>query len=234
MAANEDKITKTVDYYKKKLDEKPQSPTSLAQSPSSQLRVIVERAGAKRRSPELLGQLAKAFKNRGIMTFPLLTDPFLKPDDRVCLFDAKQPVDGLASQRELLPTEKALHDWIWDRRDQLDEFHKRGLTGFQREATLDSGRRVDILCRRPSDNQLVAIELKVAAPDDRSTGQIQQYLDDLAVHANRRGFNSAHLIVITGQPDKSVRDLVERHANLRGLTVEFLLYRVQTKFVPHP
>lgn len=234
MAATDDKIAKTVAYYRSKLEALPQSPRSLSQSPSSQLRVIIERAGAKRRSPELLAQLEQAFKGEGIATFPPLTDPFLKPDDRVCLLDAKQPIDGLAPQRELLPTEKELQAWIWDRRDQLDEFHKRGLTGFQQQAPLDGGRRVDILCKRAAQNQLVAIELKAARPDDRSAGQIQQYLDDLARHAERRGFDSAHLIVISGQPDKSVRDLVERHAHSRDLTVEFLLYRVQTKLVAHP
>ena len=221
-------------YYRKKLKALPQSPRSLSQSPSSQLRVIIERAGAKRRSPELLVKLQKVFKDEGITTFPPLTDPFLRPDDRVCLLEAKQPIDGLAPQRELLPTEKELQAWIWNRRDQLDEFHKRGLTGYQQQVTLDGGRRVDILCKRPAHNQLVAIELKAARPDDRSAGQVQRYLEDLARHAERRGFDSAHLIVISGQPDKSVRDLVERHARARNLTVEFLLYRVQTKLLPHP
>lgn len=80
-----------------------------------------------------------------------------------------------------------------------------------------------MLCKRPTQNQLVAIELKAATqPDDRSTGQIQRYLDDLARHAERRGYD-AHQVVISGQPDTSVRELVERHAQSRGLTVEFLL-----------
>lgn len=123
---------------------------------------------------------------------------------------------------------------MWARRDQLDEFHKRGLTGLQEQAKLDSGRRVDILCKRTKLNQLVAIELKAAQPDDRSAGQVQQYLDDLARHAKNHGYDSAHVIVVSGQPDESVRDRVEQYARIRDVTVEFLLYRVQLKLVAHP
>ena len=73
MAVTDDKIAKTVAYYRKKLEALPHSPRSLSQSPSSQLRVIIERAGAKRRSQELLAQLEQAFKDKGITTFPPLT-----------------------------------------------------------------------------------------------------------------------------------------------------------------
>jgi len=81
---------------------------------------------------------------------------------------------------------------------------------------------------------LVGIELKVREPDDRAAGQLQQYLDDLDDHARNHGFDSAHLVVITGQPDKSVRNRVEQYAAARGLTVTFLLYRVHMELLPHP
>ncbi|GJF08927.1 hypothetical protein NGTWS0302_33010 [Mycolicibacterium cyprinidarum] len=234
MAVTEDRIAKAVAYYRKKLDARPHPPESLSQAPDSQLQVIVKRAGAQRRSSGLLVQLEAAFKDAGILTFPPLTDPFLKSSDRVRMLDANQSVEGLALQRDLFSTEKELQGFIWARREHINEFRKRGLTGFQEQGKLDSGRRVDILCKRPSANQLVAIELKAAQPDDRSAGQIQQYIDDLDRHAKAHGYDSAHLIVISGQPDKSVRHRVERFAQARGLTVEFLLYRVQTKLLPHP
>lgn len=234
MVATDDKVLKAVAYYRTKLDARPYPPESLSQAPDSQLHIIIKKTGAKRRSPGLLARLEDAFKEAGILTFPPLTDPFLKPGDRVRMLDANQPVEGLAAQRELFPAEKDLQSFIWARRDQITEFRKRGLTGFQEQGRLDSGRRVDILCKKPSANQLVAIELKAAQPDDRSAGQTQQYLDDLARHAKKHGYESAHLIVISGQPDKSVRERVEHYADTKGLTVEFLLYRVQTKLLPHP
>ncbi|MDX1887740.1 hypothetical protein [Mycolicibacterium sp. 120270] len=234
MVATDDKVAKTAAYYRTKLDALPQSPESLSQAPGSRLKVILSKAGAQRKSAALLSRLQNAFDEAGIETFPPLEDPFLKLSDRVCMLDAKKPIKGLAARRLLFDTERDLQNFIWARRDQLEEFRKRGLTGFKQQARLDSGRRVDILCKRPADNQLVAIELKVGQPDDRSAGQTQQYLDDLARHAKARDFKSAHLIVISGQPDKSVRERVEQHASSRGLTVEFLLYQVQTKLSPHP
>ena len=174
MAVTDDKIAKTVTYYRKK--PKPFR-SRRVHSPSHRVASFASSSNEPERSAghrELLAQLEQAFKDKGITTFPPLTDPFLRPDDRVCLLDAKQPIDGLVPQRELLPTEKELQAWIWNRRDQLDEFHRRGLTGFQQQVTLDGGRRVDILCKRPAHNQLVAIELKAARPDDRSAGQVQR------------------------------------------------------------
>src|SRR5690349_10396525 len=204
MAVTDDKIAATVARYRKLLDKRPHAPESLAQAPDSELRVILEAAGAKRRSPGLLDKLEVAFADAGIVTFPALTDPFLKSTDRVCMFDARQPVDGLAEQRFLFPEEKDLQSFIWTRREHIERF--RGLSGFTQQAVLDSGRRVDILCRKAASNQLVAIELKAAEPDDRAVGQAQKYLTDLARHADNHGFDSAHLIVISGQPDRSVRE----------------------------
>ncbi|WP_156448682.1 hypothetical protein [Mycobacterium sp. NAZ190054] len=146
MVATEDKVVKAAAYYRKKLDARPAPPESLSQAPDSQLQVIVKRAGAQRRSPALLARLEEAFRDAGILTFPSLTDPFLKPTDRVRMLDANQPVEGLAPKRELFPTERDLQSFIWARRDQINEFRKRGLSGFQEQARLDSGRRVDILC----------------------------------------------------------------------------------------
>lgn len=234
MAASEDKIVKVAEHFRKLLENRADPPESLSQAPDSQLQVILKKAGAARRSPRVLAQLQEALEREDIVPFPPLTDPFLKPTDRIRMLDAKHPIAMLASERELLPTEKDLQHHIFERCDQLDAFKKRGLSGFEEQATLDGGRRVDILCKRVSRNQLVAIELKVAQPDDRTVGQAQKYLDDLARHAKNHGYDSAHLIVISGQPDKSVRERVEQHARSRGLTVEFLLYRVQTKLLPHP
>lgn len=69
----------------------------------------------------------------------------------------------------------------------------------------------------------------MTVPPDRSSS-----IDDLDRHAKAHGYDSARLVVVSGQRDKSVRHRVERYTQARGLTVEFLLYRVQTKLLPHP
>lgn len=71
----------------------------------------------------------------------------------------------------MFPKEEDLQSFIWSGREHIERF--RGLSGFTPQAVLDSGPRVDILCRKAASNQFVAIELKVAQPDDRSVGQVQ-------------------------------------------------------------
>ena len=230
--ATEEKVAQCVAHYRGLLDSRPQPPESLSQAPDSRLHVIIGRAGAKRRSTALLTRLDQAFKDEGIQTWPPLSD--LKSDERVFMFDAKHPIEGLAPSRQLFPNEQALQSFLWANRDALKELRKLGLSGFQEQAVLDSGRRVDLLCERRALNQLVAIELKVAQPDDRATGQIEQYLDELARYSKKHGYDSAHLILVAGQPDKSVRNRVEHYAQTRGLTVTYLLYRVQMELVAHP
>jgi hypothetical protein len=68
-------------------------------------------------------------------------------------------------------------------------------------------------------------------PDDRATGQIEQYLDELDGYAKKHGYDSAHLVFIAGQPDKTVRNRVDHYASTRGLGVTYLLYRVHMELV---
>lgn len=234
MAASEDKVAECVAHYRRVLDSLPRPPQSLSQAPDSRLHVIVERAGAKRRSDELLTRLELAFDEAGIKPFPPLTDPDLDAKDRVYLLDAAHPVDGLAPMRQLFQEERTLQAFIWAHRDWFPDLRRLGLHDFHEQVTLASGRRIDLLCKKRGSRQLVGIELKVREPDDRTVGQLFQYLEDLDDHARRHGFESAHLIVITGQPDKSVRERVEHHALALGVTVTFLLYRVHLQLVDHP
>lgn len=73
MAATDDKIARCVGYYKRLLDSLPRPPQSLSQAPDSQLHVIVEKAGAQRRSDALLEALDQAFIREGIATYPRLS-----------------------------------------------------------------------------------------------------------------------------------------------------------------
>jgi hypothetical protein len=183
---------------------------------------------------EVLARLDRAFSDAGMDTFPRLTDPDLDSEDRVFILDAAHTIDGLALPRQLFRDEKTLEEFIWANRDWFPDLRDLGLHDFEEQAVLDSGRRVDFLCTKRGSKQLVGIELKVREPDDRSVGQLQQYLEDLQHHATNHGSESAHLIVIAGQPDVSVRDRVDAYAQARGLEVTFLLYRVDVTLRTHP
>ena len=182
----------------------------------------------------LLAQLEQAFTAAGVTTYPRLTDPDLELEDRVYFLEASDDIEGLAPRRALFRDEQTLQEFVWSHRDWFPDLRRLVLHDFSLQVVLDSGRRIDILCERRGSKQLVGIELKVRGPDDRAVGQLEQYLDDLADHAKNHGFESTHLIVITGQPDQSVRRKVERYAAVHGLEITFLLYQVDMKLLAHP
>ena len=76
----------------------------------------------------------------------------------------------------------------------------------------------------------------MTGPARRTTQGGRRSNDDLDDHARRHGFDSAHLIVIAGQPDSTVRQPVEQHALAQcvAVAVTFLLYRVHLNLLDHP
>jgi hypothetical protein len=149
----DENIAHCVAHYRGLLDARPQTPESLSQAPDSRLRVIMRRAGAERRSEQLLARLDRAFKDAGIETFPPLTDPGLGSEDRVWMYDASHPIEDLTPTRQLFHDEKTLESFILANRDELEELREFGLKDSRAQVRLDSGRRIDLLCNRPTLNQ---------------------------------------------------------------------------------
>lgn len=230
--ATEDKIASCAEHYRERLDARPGTPESLQQATRSRLDQIIERAGAKRRSDQLLARIDEAFADVQIVTFPRLTDPHNKPDERIFMFDRDHQIEGLAQARQSFRNQAALRDFILDNRHQFEAL--RGLSDIKPEAKLASGRRVDLLAKRPRRNQLVGIELKLDEADDRAVGQSQHYIDDLAKEAERQGVEPHFMLIAGGQPNKSVRARIESYAKTRGVGVTFLLHRVEMSLRSHP
>lgn len=232
MAVTDDKIKKCVEHYRGLLDDRPGVPESLARATHSGLLQIVERAGAKRRGEALLARIDDAFAEAGIVTFPRLTDPKNKPDERIYLFDRDRQMQSLVVNRQSFGSQDALREFILSNIHEFEEL--RGLADIEPEFPFPSGRRLDLLASRPRRNQLVGIELKLGEADDRAVGQCQHYIDDLVKLAESRGM-AAHLIVIAGgNPNRSVGSRIESYAQSRGVTVEFLLHSVEMTLRPHP
>lgn len=224
MAATDEKISQCVDYYRALLDARPAAPESLRQAQRSGLQSIIKRAGAKRRSEPLLAQLDEAFADAGIVTLPRLTDPANRPDERIYMFDHERQIDHLPVPRQSFRTEDSLWEFIENNLPEFDAL--RGLSNFVPQNTFDSGRRVDVLCRRPRLNQLVGIELKLADLDDRAVGQCLQYVDDLAKKADAQGHSPRLIVISGGQPNGQARERIRSYARSRGVETTFLLYRV--------
>ncbi|OBK15746.1 hypothetical protein [Mycobacterium asiaticum] len=228
----DDRIASCAAYYRTRLDSRPGTPESLQQATRSGLQQIIERAGAKRRSDPLLARLDEAFAEAGIVTFPRLTDPHNRPDERIYIFDRDHQIEGLTQARQSFRDQAALRDFILANRHQFEAL--RGLSEITPEAKLPSGRRLDLLAKRPRRNQLVGIELKLDEADDRAVGQSQHYIDDLAKEAERQGMEPHFALIAGGQPNKSVRARIESYAKARGVGATFLLHRVEMSLRLHP
>jgi hypothetical protein len=122
MAATDKKIAHRVAHYRSLLDALPQMPESLSQAPDNRPHRIIEMAGAKRRSEQLLARLDKAFRDAAIVTHLQLLDPGLAADERLFMLDAKHPIEGLTETRHLFTDERALHTFIWSNRFHLNDF----------------------------------------------------------------------------------------------------------------
>lgn len=231
MTPRDDKVGECVAYYRKLLAARPQTPESIRQATRSGLQQIIERAGAKRRSEQLLARLDEAFTEAHIVTFPRLTDPTNKPNERIYLFDRSRQMKGLALSRQAFGDQDALRGFILANRHEFDEL--RGLTDITPEAKLPSGRRIDLLARRPRRKELVGIELKVGEADDRAVGQSQHYVDDLAKEAEKLGLSAHFMLISGGQPNPSVRSRIDSYARSRGVMATLLLHNVTMTLRPH-
>jgi hypothetical protein len=232
MTAKDEKVAQCVDYYRKLLDSRPGTPESLQQATRSGLQTIIQRAGAKRRSEGLLVRLDEAFAEKGIVAFPRLTDPRNRPDECVHMFDRRHEIKGLSRTRQSFPNHEALRRFIVANRHEFDEL--RGLTEWKEEQKVTSGRKFDLLCRRPRRNELVGIELKLGEANDQAVGQVEHYLDDLKKEADKLGASAHFILIAGGQPNRSVRARIDTHAATLGVTVTFLLYSVEMTLRSHP
>ncbi|WP_197518315.1 endonuclease NucS domain-containing protein [Mycobacterium sp. E3198] len=233
MAADDEKVAQCVAYYRKLLDARPKTPESLQQATRSGLQQIIHRAGAKRRTDVLLARLDEAFAEKGIVTRPRLTDPKNRPDERIYMFDRRHQLKGLSKlTRQSFPDENSLRQFILANLHEFDEL--RGLTVVEKEKRQTSGRRFDLLCKRPRRNQLVAIELKLKAADYRTVGQSLQYIDDLIIEADKQGCSPHFILIAGGQPNPAAHDQIQDYAEARGVGVTFLLHRVEMSLRLHP
>lgn len=134
--------------------------------------------------------------------------------------------------RQSFPNQNALRDFIFANLHEFDAL--RGLSEITPEARLASGRRLDLLAKRPRRNELVGIELKLDEADDRAVGQSQHYVHDLAKEAEKSGAKAHFILIAGGQPNKSVRARIESYAEAHGVAVTFLLHSVTMSLRLHP
>ena len=76
-------------------------------------------------------------------------------------------------------------------------------------------------------NELVGVELKAEEPDQGVVAQAGKYMKALKAQADADGRRGARLMIITGQPDDELAELVQQQAEKVGVRTDWFLYRVR-------
>jgi hypothetical protein len=225
--SREEKLNRLVAETRQRVADSAQAAVSLQHSPKSRIATLVAKAGQKKISAMLLEELEERLKAASVGTFPQLTDPSNDRTTRICFFDLKNPVPGFQHPRLLFKEEKELARFLWMNRALLPYLSKAGLRMLGREVRLAPDSVIDLLAENKTTRELVGLELKADEADDRVVAQAARYMELLAKKATNENRPGARLLIVTGQPDESLANLVQRHAEDFGVKTEWLLYKVE-------
>jgi hypothetical protein len=189
--------------------------------------VLVREVGHERASDKLLQELCEHFREAGVGYSPDLTDPANTTKTCIYFFDAQRPAKGLRPTRELFKEESQLSRFLWLNKDVLAYAKKNHLKIVGRERSIASRARIDLLAVDTKTKELVGIELKAEEADDRIVAQSGLYMRALKAQAKEEGRPGARLLIVTGQPDDDLAELVQVQAKKYGVATEWLLYRVR-------
>lgn len=226
LVSKEERLERLVAKTRKRIEDNPEATRSLSHSPDSLVSTLVREAGYKRSSAKLLQTLGQRLQEAGIATYPELTDPSNTPRTRVHFFDRKKLVPGYQHPRHLFGDEKELLRFLMMNKDVLPYCKKNNLEIRGAEVRIADNCRVDILAVDTKSRELVGFELKATGADERVVAQSAKYMKALAAQAKREQLRGARLLIVTGQPDESLAELVQDVARKHGVKTSWLLYRV--------
>lgn len=222
----ENRLDRLVAKIRQRVDAVPAPTRLLRHMPKSKLGVLVREAGYERSSTKLLELLSDRLRGAAIEFSPELLDPANTPASLIYFFDAQRPVKGLQPTRELFKAESQLSRFLWLNQNFLDQATKN-LRIVDREKQIAAGSKIDLLAVDTKTRELVGIELKAEAPDQGIVAQASKYMKALKAQAERDGRPGARLVIITGQPDDELADLVQLQAEKVGVRTDWYLYRVR-------
>jgi hypothetical protein len=221
----EERLVRLVENTRRRVAQMSPSTRLLRHMPSSKMGVLVREAGYERSSSRLLDELSDRLRDVGIEFSPELVDPDNTAETRIYFFDAKRRVKGLQPARQLFKEEAQLSRFLWMNKHFLSQTMKH-LRVTDREKMLAPGAKIDLVAVDTRSGELVGIELKAEEPGQRIVTQAAKYMIALRRQAEAEGRRGARLIIITGQPDEELAELVQMQSEMIGVKCEWLLYRV--------
>ncbi|MBB2770724.1 UNVERIFIED_ORG: hypothetical protein GGE11_001637 [Mycolicibacterium obuense] len=222
----EERLDRLVEDTRRRVEKIESTTRLLKHMPSSKLGVLVDRAGYKRISRSFLKDLGERLREVGVDFSPELTDAANTRETLIYFFDATRPVKGLQPVRELFREETLLQEFLWKNKHFLNQATKH-LKLTDRERLLAPGARPDLVAEDAKTRELVGIELKAGAADERIVAQAAKYMHALKSAASAQGLKGARLMIITGQPNEELAEQVQLHAEKIGVKCEWQLYRVR-------
>ena len=225
------RVERLVEKTRQRVAETPASTRLLRHMPSSKIGVLVRAAGYERTSSRFLAELGDRLRAAGVEFSPELLDPGNTPETRIYFFSAARPVKGLQPTRELFKEEVQLSRFLWLNQNFL-KHAARNLRITDREKRIGPGATIDLLAVDTKANELVGIELKAEEPDQGVVAQAGRYMEALKAKADADGRRGARLMIVTGQPDEELAELVQQQAEKLGVKTEWFLYRVQFELNP--
>jgi len=229
--SKEERLQRLVDKTRLRIEQTPASATLLRHMPNSMLGVLARQAGFERASSRFLEDLSNRLRDEGIEFSPELVDPANTHTTRIYFFDSASRVKGLQPTRELFKDETELSRFLWLNKDFL-KYATKNLRVTHQEKRLTPGAKIDLLAIDTKTRELVGIELKAKEPDQGIVAQAAKYMKALKALAEAEGHRGARLVIITGQPDAELAELVQNQADKIGVPTDWLLYRVKFELRP--
>lgn len=226
LVSKEERLERLIAKTRQRVAAKPEAARSLSHSPDSLISTLVREAGYERSSSKLMATLQKRLREEGIATYPELTDPANTSRTRIYFFDVKKTVSGYQLPRHLFDDEKQLSRFLQMNKEVLPYCKKHHLKNLRAEVTIAAGCRIDLLADDTKSGELVGFELKAGNADERIVAQAAKYMKALAAQAKIEGRRGARLLIVTGQPDEALADLVQDAAKKHGVKTSWLLYSV--------
>lgn len=231
VVTREERIERLVAKTRKRVDANSNGSRSLSQTPDSLLGTLVREAGYARSSTKLLQTLEQNFTDAGIATYPEITDPGNTPKTRIHFFDRHKRDPGLQKPRHLFAEEKELSRFLMTNKDVLKYCKANKLEIRGQEVRIAGDCRIDLLAVDTKSRELVGFELKAGSADERIVAQSAKYMKALKAQAAKEGRPGARLLIVTGQPDAALADLVQDAAKKHGVETCWLLYKVTIDLV---
>lgn len=231
LVSKEERLERLIAKTRKRIEANPEATRSLSHSPDSLLSTLAREAGYERSSAKLLQTLEQRLLDADIATYPELTDPSNTHRTRIHFFDRKNPVPGYQLPRHLFGEEKELSRFLVMNKDVLPYCKKHNLEIRGPEARIADNCRIDLLAVDKKSRELVGFELKAANADAGIVAQAAKYMKALAVQAKKEDRPGARLLIVTGQPDESLSELVQDLAKKYDVKTSWLLYRVSIDLV---